>query len=51
MTNSGPRRVLEPSLIAKKIWLSFHPTNFGSHVTVRPSDRPGKPMRNLTFSG
>ena len=39
------------NLMATKIWSSFHPRNFGSHVTVRPSDRPDKPMRNLTFSG
>ena len=29
----------ERNPIAKKIWLSIHPRNFGSHVTVRPSVR------------
>ena len=28
------------STMGKKIWLPMHPRNFGSHVTVRPPDRP-----------
>ena len=35
-SNSGPPRTRELSPIVKKIWLSFHPINFGSHVTVHP---------------
>ena len=34
------------SPIIKKIWLSVHPKNVGSHVTVRPSDRPSRPQGN-----
>ena len=34
------------SPIIKKIWLSVHPRNFGSHVSVRPSDRPSAPQGN-----
>ena len=32
--------------MGKKIWLSMHPRNFGSHMTVRPSVRPPAPQSN-----
>ena len=42
--------MLKRSPIAKKIWLSFYPRNFGSHVTGRafdrPSTRPSAPLGN-----
>ena len=41
MANNGAPHALDPSPIAKKIWLSIHPRYCGSHVTVRPSDWPG----------
>ena len=31
---------MEPHSEENKIWLSIHPRNFASHVTVRQSDRP-----------
>ena len=34
------------SPIAKRIWLSIHPRNFGSHVTLRPSTRAPLPQGN-----
>ena len=36
-SNSGAPRTRELSPIVKKIWLSIHPINFGSHVTVHPA--------------
>ena len=41
-TNRRAPRAYEQSPIAKKMWLlsHFHPMNFGSHVTVRPSVHP-----------
>ena len=36
-SNSGPPRTRELSPIVKKIWLSIHPINFGSHVRDRTS--------------
>ena len=39
-------RAREHSLIAKKIWLSIYPRNLGSHVSVRPSDRPSASQGN-----
>ena len=38
--------VHEQSPTAKKIWLSIHLRNFGSHVTVRLSNRPSAPQGN-----
>ena len=40
------RHVHKLSPIAKKIWLSIHLRNFGSHMTVRPSDHPSAPQGN-----
>ena len=37
---------LERSPTAKKSWLSIRLRNFGSHVTVRLSDRPSVPEGN-----
>ena len=37
----------ERSPIAKKIWLSIHPWNFGKSFTVRPSDRPHHKETNM----
>ena len=36
----------EQNPIGKKIWLSIHLRNFGSHATVRPSDHPSAPQGN-----
>lgn len=39
-------RALSRSTMSSKIWLSVHPRNSGSHVTIRPFARPSAPQGN-----
>ena len=36
--------------MGKKIWLSMHPRNFGSHVIVRPSAPQSNQRKMIIFS-
>ena len=36
--------------MGKKIWLSMHPRNFGSHMTVRPPAPQSNQRKMIFFS-